>query len=159
MTIYGSGSYVLSQKYEKWFAPAWHTWSLERRNGHLKKFRKFVLSLEQTFRKPFIEGQKPGYKPRKGKQVLPTLIIDRHENCISQAPCETSFSVATSTSSAPSTLSPQIPRLLQLHPQCVPRQHTQFPRSVHNDDDDNHVNSQNTSIIGAISFPDPRRKQ
>ena len=159
MTIYGSGSYVLSQKYEKWFAPAWHTWSLERRNGHLKKFRKFVLSLEQTFRKPFNEGQKPGYKPRKGKQVLPTLIIDRHENCISQAPCETSFSVATSTSSAPSTLSASNPSPPAASSSVRSTPTHSISRSVHNDDDDNHVNSQNTSIIGAISFPDPRRKQ
>ena len=86
MAIYGSGSYVLSQDYAKWFAPVWHTWPVDRRSAHLEKFRKFIPSLDQTFRKPLNAGQNPDFYPRIRKQVLPTLVIDRLGDISSQAP-------------------------------------------------------------------------
>ena len=52
MALYSSGNHVLAAKYAKWSAPVWHSWTPERRKDHLKKFREFTPSMEQTFEKP-----------------------------------------------------------------------------------------------------------
>ena len=80
MALYGSGNYVLSLPYKRWGFTIWHSWPPERMNNHLKNFRIFSPTLEQTFSKPSNAGRKPGFKQSKRTQVLPTLVVDHHEN-------------------------------------------------------------------------------
>ena len=51
---YAAGNYCLSPKYQKFQVAShmWHSWSEERREGHLIKFTEFVPNISDTFRMP-----------------------------------------------------------------------------------------------------------
>ena len=68
-----------SPPYKDWKLPShiWHSWSPERRERHLKEFRNYVPSLDDSFSKPQNVGRKPGYHRRQRIQGPPSMVLDR----------------------------------------------------------------------------------
>ena len=60
LALYGGGRYVLSQDYQNYYAPIWHSLSQERRERHIQYIRTVALTVEQTFGKPVNAERKPG---------------------------------------------------------------------------------------------------
>ena len=92
MALYGGGDYALSQPYQNWYAPNWHSWDEDRREKYLEKFRAAKPCLESTFVKPANSGQKPGHKRRQRAKSPVTIVLDRH------APATTTPSFVTTPS-------------------------------------------------------------
>ena len=53
LAVYGQGNYLLSPDYKDFKRPShvWHSWTPERRDDHLKKFREYRPSLDDSFQK------------------------------------------------------------------------------------------------------------
>ena len=52
VSLYGSSEYVLAPAYKRWFSPAWHSWTKERRDNQIECFLKYAPQVEDSFRKP-----------------------------------------------------------------------------------------------------------
>ena len=79
--LYGARNYCLSPEYWKFQVAShvWHSWSEERKAGHLRKFREYVPNISDIFRVPANAGRKPGYQHRDRNITEPDIVADRIE--------------------------------------------------------------------------------
>ena len=112
LALYGSGNYVLSKPYKKWFAAQWHSWPTERKERYLMDFRSSKPAVEDTFVKPANSGQKMNYQKRVRLNSPPTFIVDRHIPTTSPtllvattAPLTTSTALLTTSTALLTTIS------------------------------------------------------
>ena len=109
LALYGHENCVLAPLYKNWAAPMWHSWSENRRQDHVKRFRSFVPSLEDTFPKPLDVGRKPGFIPRARSKVKPSLVFDRHASSPATAPVTTSTTAISDTTQSSQSTSQSTP--------------------------------------------------
>lgn len=53
----------------------WHSWSSERRNDHINKFK--TTTSDGTYQDPKNAGRKPSYRQRQRHTQEPSLHVDR----------------------------------------------------------------------------------
>ena len=79
--IYGAGKYSLSTEFRKFAVDSaiWHSWSLTRKDNHIKAFRDYQPGPSDSFNKPKNAGRKPGSALRQRNPNEPDIVVDRNE--------------------------------------------------------------------------------
>ena len=67
---------------------------------HVKKFRKYIPSISDSFSKPSNAGRKSGQQKRNRKRKEPDIVIDRHEATTSESLTAVSQAAGSSQSQA-----------------------------------------------------------
>lgn len=80
--IRGIGKYRLAPGFDQFFIEQlkWNQWGPERQTEHIKKFRRFIPAMYDTYKKPNKAGLKSSRKSKSARTRLPSPELFEERN-------------------------------------------------------------------------------